>query len=135
MTDTDKLNRAIGSLELCLKGLSDLCPYKNSDAPGGCRDELMYDAMTLLCAQVPRVLTLAEVLESEVLYAEDIDKKDVIPVLFNARWGDQIVLIKPHLYGGRSHKFSVLICDYGKRWRCWSKKPTDKQRLEVEWDD
>lgn len=116
------------------------CPYFNGDSGYGvsCRDELLDDLYELLEAQEeaqePRVLTLTDVLESEVLYAEYIDKKDVIPVLFNARWGDQIVLIKPHLYGGRSHKFSVLICDYGKRWRCWTSRPTDEQRKAVKWE-
>lgn len=42
--------KAIEGLELCLKGLCDICPYKDSDAPGGCKDELMYDAIALLKA-------------------------------------------------------------------------------------
>lgn len=45
--------KVIDGLELCLKGLSEICPYKDSDAPGGCRDELMYDALVLLEAQEP----------------------------------------------------------------------------------
>ena len=53
MTDAERRVKAMNGLELCLKGLSDLCPYKDSDAPGGCRDELMYDAMMLLKAQEP----------------------------------------------------------------------------------
>ena len=40
-------------LELCLKGLCDICPYIDSNAPGGCKDELMHDAMILLEAQEP----------------------------------------------------------------------------------
>ncbi len=51
MADRQKV---IDGLELCLKGLSDICPYKDSDAPGGCRDELMHDALVLLRAQEPR---------------------------------------------------------------------------------
>ena len=53
MTDAQQRRKVLDGLELCLKGLSDLCPYKDSDAPGGCRDELMYDAMVLLKAQEP----------------------------------------------------------------------------------
>ena len=49
MTREDTLE----GLELCLKGLCDICPYKDSNAPGGCKDELMYDAMILLQAQEP----------------------------------------------------------------------------------
>ena len=51
MTDAELREKVVQGLELCLKGLSDLCPYKDSDAPGGCRDELMYDVMMLLKAQ------------------------------------------------------------------------------------
>ena len=132
MNNTEKHEKVIKGL----KYLHDVLHWSltESEQDTMIRRNITKEAIELLKAQEPRVLTLAEVLESEVLYAEDIDKKDVIPVLFNARWGDQIVLIKPHLYGGRSHKFSVLICDYGKRWRCWNKKPTDKQQLEVEWE-
>jgi len=53
MTDAELREKVVQGLELCLKGLSDLCPYKDSDAPGGCRDALMYDAMMLLKAQEP----------------------------------------------------------------------------------
>lgn len=53
MTDAERREKVVQGLELCLKGLSDLCPYKDSDAPGGCRDELMYDVMMLLKAQEP----------------------------------------------------------------------------------
>lgn len=49
-----KQNGVIEGLGLCLKGLCDLCPYKNSDAPGGCKDELMYDALALLQLQEPK---------------------------------------------------------------------------------
>ena len=45
--------KVIDGLELCLEGLSDICPYKDSNAPGGCRDELMHDALVLLRAQEP----------------------------------------------------------------------------------
>ena len=52
MTVVDRKKVIVG-LELCLEGLSDICPYKDSDAPGGCRDELMHDALVLLKAQEP----------------------------------------------------------------------------------
>ena len=45
MPDREKV---INGLECCLEGLSDLCSYKDSDAPGGCKDELMYDTLALL---------------------------------------------------------------------------------------
>jgi len=53
MMDAELREKVVQGLELCLKGLSDLCPYKDSDAPGGCKDELMYDVMMLLKAQEP----------------------------------------------------------------------------------
>lgn len=42
MSDVDKVTT---SLEYCLVGL---CDYKNGNGPGGCRNELMLDALNLM---------------------------------------------------------------------------------------
>ena len=47
------LKKVINGIECCLEGLNDLCQYEDSDAPGGCRDELLLDALVLLKAQEP----------------------------------------------------------------------------------
>lgn len=50
MVDREKV---IGRLDACLEGLCEACSYRDVDAPGGCKDALMYDAFALLKAQEP----------------------------------------------------------------------------------
>ena len=45
MPDVKKVSEGA---ECCLKGLCEICTYKDSDAPGGCKDELILDASNLL---------------------------------------------------------------------------------------
>ena len=66
MTDAELRKKVQDGLGLCLKGLSDLCPYKDSDAPGGCRDALMYDALVLL----KKSFTPQEVYDTVVEHAQ-----------------------------------------------------------------
>ena len=47
MTDREKV---IQELDYCLEGLCDNCSHKGTDAPGGCKDELMLDALMALNA-------------------------------------------------------------------------------------
>ena len=91
-------------------------------------------AIEALKAQEPRVLTLEEALATEVVYAEDIDKAEIIPVLVSRRAHDRIVLVRAHLMGGPSHVIYPLISEYGKRWRCWTSRPDEKTREATSWD-
>lgn len=52
-----KINKVIQELDYCLEGLCDICSHKGTDAPGGCKDELMLDAMLALKAQEPQATT------------------------------------------------------------------------------
>lgn len=55
MTDRETVIR---ELDFCLEGLCDECSHKGTDAPGGCKDELMLDAMLALEApQEPQATT------------------------------------------------------------------------------
>lgn len=67
MIDREKV---IDGLDCCIEGLCDCCSYKNSDGPGGCKDELMVEAFTLLKAQEPRkphYTTLGYVVNGKVM--------------------------------------------------------------------
>lgn len=91
------------------------------------------DAIALLKAQEPRVMTLEDVLATEVVYVEYIGKAEIIPVLVNRRAHDRIVLVRAHLMGSPSLVIYPLICEYGKYWRCWTSRPTDEQREATPW--
>ena len=87
-----------------------------------------------LKVQEPKVMTLKDVLATEVVYAEDIDNAEIIPVLVNRRAHDRIVLVRAHRMGGPSHVIYPLISEYGKRWRCWTSRPNEKRRAETPWE-
>ena len=90
------------------------------------------DALELLEAQTPRVLRVEEVVllkQNDVVWLEDYNKKDVIPAIVS-RMGAMVICIEFAL----SDRFiSVGYDDYGKRWRCWTSRPTDEQREAIPW--
>lgn len=90
--------------------------------------------IALLKAQEARVMTLQEVLAAEVVYAEDIDKDEIIPVLINGRMFDSVAMVRAHLLDGRSHLFYPALNDYGKRWRCWTSRPDQATRGAEPWE-
>lgn len=106
-------------------GLADKCQRAENIAIEAIQDAIENE---------PRLMTLEEVLATEVVYAEDIDKAEIIPVLVNRRAHDRIVLVRARLMGGPSLTIYPLISEYGKRWRCWTSRPTDEQREAVPWN-
>ena len=103
---------------------------------------LMEDALAMLKAQTPRVMTLDEV-ESAYEKQEPVwlDVKDV-PVsnyivigyrlMHKTRKGHEMAyeLIGASIVSEKSYGVSM----YGKKWRCWTSRPTEKQREAVKWD-
>lgn len=147
MTNQEKRGKVIKALELCTSKIEtrtrvpcEICPYYNEKYHGvymdGCCNmrSLQRDMLILLKAQEPRVMTLEEVLAAEVVYAEDIDKAEIIPVLVDRRAHDRIVLVRARLMGGPSLTIYPLISEYGKYWRCWTSRPTDEQREAEPWN-
>lgn len=115
----------------CMKN----CPYWRIEALN-CSQELAADALALLEAQQPRVLTLEEVKASK--------GKDLILEYSPWKYGGRIVAaVTIEGCGSRGVSFALSVaCDYTAYnrkhsfgWRCWSARPTDEQRKAVEWDD
>lgn len=107
------------------------CPYAETETDN-CAPAIWRDALELLKAQEPRVLTLEEVkafdydycyLEEERLPGNDYrtvcGRHKVTCITWPSITQLRIV-----------HKDDT----YGKTWRCWSSKPTDEQRKAVKWD-
>jgi hypothetical protein len=94
---------------------------------------LLKDALSLLKAQEPRVMTLEEV--KAIPYDADIwieteyyvGKITIFAATINTK-GLRGVMV----YG--SHKIYDYEA-YNKLWRCWTSRPTDEQREAVKWDD
>ena len=94
--------------------------------------QLRKDALFLLKAQEPRVMTLEEV---EVLpygyVLIETDKKNSL------HWVDALLFCKNTNFSfdfitleGRAR---LLGTDYNMEWRCWTSRPTDEQREATPW--
>lgn len=101
----------------------------------------MYDAIALLKAQEAKVLTL-QMSESEwrekVLYLEQNDKKNIEPCLLFGKqekkmFGKTEQIIQFLLFG-RSGVRGFTFSNCGKKWRCWTSRPTDAQREATPWE-
>lgn len=154
------LKMVIEGLGLCLEGLCDICSYKNSNAPGGCKDELMYDAMILLKAQEPPTNTLITSAIECLLHPQDADDSDMAKAIDTAvRAMRSLKAQEPRLitpedfeqadaYGyipvwqeckigvGYYTVVPVGILDYGEKgiYRYWTSKPSLKQMEETPWN-
>ena len=76
--------------------------------------------IALLKEQEPRVLTPDEADAAEVVWFEVRNHTHIEPMLT------------------RGKRFADETADwfrYGRDWRCWSARPTDKQREEAPWDE
>lgn len=96
------------------------CGYNECQTFSICLGEVARDALELLKEQGPRVLTLDEADAAEVVW-------------FEAR---NHIFIEPMLTRGqRLADEAEDWFQYGRDWRCWSARPSDKQREEAPWDD
>jgi hypothetical protein len=122
------IEKVIKGLECCIKHDPDdkmrcgECPYE-----GACLNRLKADALALLKAHEPRVMTLEEFQASEnnPKWIETKDGKHNRWTLGNAGY--------EKFYDNCMIGY-LSIKEYGKRWRCWSAKPTDAQREAAPWE-
>lgn len=133
MTYGEIYKKVMDGLECCILHDPDdharcsKCPYD-----GNCVNRLKMDALELLKAQEPRVLTLEEVKSLQYGHALiETNKKDPI------RWLDALLFCKNINFSfdfitleGRARLLGV---EYNKEWRCWSARPTEEQRKATPW--
>lgn len=115
--------------------------YSDSELRGGltCDCDWWYktlqtlkDALALLKAQEPRVMTLEEVnaLDWDYCYLEQerLPGKE-----YRGMLGKYIMtcVTWPSITAA---KISQGMDNYGKTWRCWTARPTDAQREAVKWE-
>lgn len=107
------------------------CPYYGQ-TDCTCWIQVIRDALELLKAQEPRVLTLDElrgIQEFIPCWHEYLDDdKCILEPAF--------VKFKNNFYH-LLHDTTIPQMDertYGVKWRIWTARPTDEQRKEVEWD-
>lgn len=113
------------------------CPYYEPEKEAlECTSELAHDALTLIghlderikelsLTQMARVVTLEEIKDGES-YWLSADREFVTrPVICVHREDDAR---KPYItFVWQFGTFSWDSKDYGKRWHCWTQRPTDEQ--------
>ena len=134
----------MSDLEKVIKGLeqfiSDFKPYCGNDADW----KRVFDALELIKAQEPRVLTVEEVIKHYSLppaFPDDLAMQedyyeDIQPLYFDFPYDDE----DPWIIHWRGHAHVARYLDewkhtYGVKWRCWSAKPSDAERKAVAWND
>lgn len=129
MADREKV---IKGLECCTHGVAQcpICPYdpRNNALPVDCMSGLAKDALELLKAQEPRVLTLDEALEADVCWLEKKGDDRVWPCKVGG--GEKWAVV----WRFDQEPIAVPRDEYGKLFRCWSARPTEEQREAVKWD-
>lgn len=127
MTDREKV---IKGLECCMaeKICASKCPYKGQCDDGGYYySKAIEDALSLLKAQEPRVLTLDEALEADVCWLEKKGDDRVWPCKVGS--GEKWAAI----WRFDQEPMAVPRDEYGKLFRCWSARPTEEQRKAETW--
>lgn len=132
----DKLEKVIKGLECCRRGFCFACPYNDGiDENIDCKQRWADDALALLKAQQPRVMTLEEMDDlrgrGQSVYYEDREASAKCQDMFfvtDNEWNDTAWL------KGEAYTLVAAMSKYGKTWRCWTSRPTDEQREEVKWD-
>lgn len=140
MADLEKVKTG---LECCAIGAEcDHCPYSQmNEGKGdytGCH-QLHWDALELLKEKQPRLMALAEVEKSkgkdvfvEVRYvpSENCD----FPA-YHAVFASTIDKEQPTYDHIWFYKHINEKEQYGKRWRCWTARPTEEQCKAEPWED
>ena len=144
MTDAEKREKVIKGLECCMVGdghspKCELCPYTTvGDDTCQTMDALFAEAIALLKAQEPRVMTLEDlwslkfndtvILEQKIpsllipaIVRDNIKHDDALEVL-------QVVTASTNGTVNADYEY------YGKTWRCWTSRPSDGQRKEIPWE-
>lgn len=142
MTDLDNV---IHALECCFdvqSGWKDgvwVCPAclyaKNDGQPCETLAPLLDDAIALLKAQQPRVMTLEEVRDDgEVIYLEKLCGSKTcylgVYIIDHGESSSLFCSMTHHVEDRRDEYWS----NYGKTWRCWTAKPDEKVRAETPWE-
>lgn len=118
MTDLDEVIKA---LECCIDETKcgSECPYWDDN--GNCRSNMEADALALLKAQEPRVMTLEELRKySGPVWVEWRDKR------YEYDNGWEVATFNEN-YAADGETYN------GKEYRYWTAKPTDEQREATPW--
>ena len=129
MADREKVIKGLECLANNCSVCTSDCPYYESPS---CFRTIAADALALLKAQEPRVMTLEEIKDGESYWFSAGKEFVPRPVICIHREDDAQ---KPYIiFAERYGTYSWETEDYGKTWHCWTARPTDEQREAAKWD-
>lgn len=99
-------------------------------------ERIMIDAIDLLKAQEPRVLTLEEVKQHNnqdgcVWFEQPTYNAVAAFVIQDEEYTE---IISPYILGKPINHGCWSNSNYNVTWRCWTSRPTDEQREAVKWE-
>lgn len=142
MTREDVINKVTAIVADMQEEVDEWKDYSDSELRGGltCDCDWWYktlqtlkDALALLKAQEPRVMTLEEVRdEAEYMFLEKHSEtgSDLYGCAIRGDWDGYGIELLMSEYDTARERWS----DYGKTWRCWTSRPSDEQRKAVAWE-
>lgn len=106
----------------------DNCQYDNAC----CFLDVTADALSLLKAQEPRVMTLEEAVRADICFVEfkGGEPSPAFVSVATYSWLSEPIY---RLQFANSYSYSD-ITKQGKQYRIWSARPTDEQRKTVKWE-
>ncbi len=114
---------------------SDHCPCYG-DSLMLCPDVLMNKAADKLEEYECRLVTLEELQDANMYSALWLEEADRCCMTMCMRYSIGDVLYMAFPSTNAPLKLSDLVLEnYGKRWRCWTCKPTEKEQKETPWND
>lgn len=122
-------NEIISAMEICAgKCPGDGCPYHGRNwQTGDCMTDLIKDALELLKADAPRVLTQDEIIGWSGYVWKEYRGMRVMSVAL-IQYG-----MERMPYAGDFPTKRMNWTAYGEDWRCWSKEPSDQGREAEPW--
>ena len=129
------VNDVINGLERCLVvGCDDCNQPDKSGYPWDCEgfDRMVNDAIALLKAQEPRVMTLEEIMMFDGAFIVEYNPERLSRCMnwamfhfMDEKW---VHIWRPRMVEHYARE------QYGFTWRCWTSRPTDAQREATSWD-
>ena len=132
--------KVIKGLECCMSGQPEglgcdrvPCPYNDIE---DCEGALHYDALALLKAQEPHVMTIDDMRDlkrGDFAIIEQISG-NIVPVIIeeNIELNNDLLVLQVVASMGKQ-RVNADYEYYGKTWRCWTSEPSDEMRKAVKW--
>ena len=118
------------------------CPYfAESERADKCFEKLHHDALELLKCHTPSIISVSDLINKHKAVKDgcvwfEVKYGFLAPAFVDIFHRNEIRIYSPFLHPGSDEESNETwwgIDCYGAVWRCWTFRPTDKQREETPW--